>query len=121
MRLPRHSALVLALAVAASTACRDVNATKVRIVVPRGANLRVAAESLSSAHVISNKMAFRFYAMVRGRDRSIRAGTYLIAPQMSWGEMLDVLHGGKSVEEGITIPEGWSLEQIVPQLARVLH
>ena len=103
-----------------ATACRDVNTKDVKIVVPRGSNLRVAAESLAAAHIVRSATAFRYYAMARGRGRSIRAGTYVISPRLSWGDMLDVLQGGKSVEQRITIPEGWSLEQIVPQLARVL-
>ena len=40
---------------------------------------------------------------------------------VSWGEVLDDLRGGKGLEHAITIPEGWSLLQIVPQLARVLE
>jgi UPF0755 protein len=123
MRTPHLSSraligLTLAVVVAG---CHDVNDRSVRVVVPRGANLRIAAESLEKAHVVSSAKAFRLYALLRGKDRSIRAGTYVLAPKMSWGETLDALHGGKSVEEGITIPEGWSLSQIVPQLARVLH
>ena len=106
--------LVLALG------CRDINTKDVKVVVPRGANLRVAADSLAKAHIVRSAAAFRVYAMIRGRDRSIKAGTYVISPRLSWGEVLDVLDGGKSVEQRITIPEGWSLEQIVPQLARVL-
>ena len=101
-------------------ACRDVNTKDVKVVVPRGANLRVAAESLEKAHVIRYPTAFRLYAMLKRRDRSIRAGTYVLQPRMSWSEVLDVLNGGKSVEASITIPEGWSLSQIVPQLTRVL-
>lgn len=116
----RAAVVAIALLVALA-ACRDVNTNDVRIVVPRGATLRVAAESLAKAHIVRNATAFRFYALFRGRDRSIRAGTYVISPRLSWGEVLDVLQGGKSVEQRITIPEGWSLEQIVPQLARVLN
>ncbi|MEP6991111.1 MAG: endolytic transglycosylase MltG [bacterium] len=116
----RWRALIGVLALAGSAGCRDVNTKNVHVVVPRGANLRVAAESLARVHVVRNATAFRFYAMLRGRDRSIKAGTYIISPKLSWAEVLDVLHGGKSVEQRITIPEGWSLEQIVPQLARVL-
>ena len=115
----RRPALV-ALAFTAMTGCRDVNTKDVKVVVPRGANLRAAAESLAKAHIVRNASAFRLYAMVRGRNRTIRAGTYVISPRLSWGEVLDVLQGGKSVEQRITIPEGWSLDQIVPQLARVL-
>src|SRR2546430_8974430 len=102
-------------------ACGASNEKEVRIVVPRGANLRVAAESLAKAHVVRNATAFRVYAMFRGHERSIRAGTYVLKPSLSWGDVLDMLEGGKSVEQRITITEGWWLEQIVPQLARVLN
>jgi UPF0755 protein len=102
-------------------ACRDVNAKNAKVIVPRGANLRVAAESLQAAHIVRNATAFRLYAILSGRGRGLRAGTYIISPKLSWGAVLDVLEGGKSVEERITIPEGWSLEQIVPQLAHVLN
>jgi UPF0755 protein len=116
----RTARLVLVVAATVLASCRDVNPSNVKVVIPRGANLRVAAESLQKAHIIRYPTAFRLYGMVRGKDRSLRAGTYIISPRLSWGEVLDVLHGGKSVEQRITIPEGWSLEQIVPQLARVL-
>src|SRR4029079_2659504 len=53
--------------------------------------------------------------------RSIRAGTYVFKRGISWGDVLDDLRGGKGLEQAITIPEGWSLIQIVPQLARVLE
>ena len=91
------------------------------MLVPRGATLRVAAESLEKAGVVNNATAFRVYGMLRGSDRSIRAGTYVFKRPVSWGEVLDDLRGGKSLEHAITIPEGWSLLQIVPQLARVLE
>ena len=42
------------------------------------------------------------------------------AAAWSWGDVLADLQGGKGIERAITIPEGWSLAQIVPQLARVL-
>lgn len=103
------------------TACGSTNERNVRVVVPRGSNLRIAAESLAKAHVVGNATAFRVYATIRGRGRGIRAGTYVLKPSLTWGDVLDMLQGGKSVEQRITIPEGWSLEQIVPQLARVLN
>ncbi|MEP6731741.1 MAG: endolytic transglycosylase MltG [bacterium] len=103
------------------TACSSANDKNVRVMIPRGANLRVAAESLAKSHVVSSAMTFRVYAMIKGGGRSIKAGTYVLKPSLSYREVLDMLQGGKSVEQRITIPEGWSLEQIVPQLARVLE
>ena len=101
--------------------CRGSGTGEVRVLVPRGATLRVAAESLAKAGVVQNATAFRLYGMLRGSDRSIRAGTYVFKRGISWGEVLDDLRGGKGLEHAITIPEGWSLIQIVPQLARVLE
>lgn len=100
--------------------CGGSNTTDVRLVVPRGANLRTAADSLAKAHVIGNATVFRLYARFRGGGRPILAGTYVFKAGLSSREVLAMLQGGKSVEQRITIPEGWSLEQIVPQLARVL-
>ena len=91
-----------------------------RVIVPRGATLRVAADSLAHAHVVRSAMAFRFYATFRGGTRTIQPGTYVFRRGVSWNEVLDDLQGGKGLEHSITIPEGWSLLQIVPQLAKVL-
>lgn len=61
------------------------------------------------------------YASWTGRDRSIRPGTYQLAASQSWGDLLDALQSGKGMLAIITIPEGWNLFRIVPQLARVLE
>jgi len=103
-----------------ASACRGGGSGEARVVVPRGSSLRVAADSLERAGVVQNATAFRLYAMLKGRDRTIQAGTYVFQRGISWGKVLDDLRGGRGVQNSITIPEGWSLMQIEPQLARVL-
>ena len=127
LRLPRfhrapttRRALAAVLIAFAIAGCRTGGPGEARVVVPRGATLRVAADSLERTGVIRNATIFRLYGLLRGRDRSIRAGTYLFKRGTSWNDVLDDLHGGKGLEHSITIPEGWALSQIVPQLARVL-
>jgi len=116
----RVVALVAGLALAALAGCRGGGTGQAKVVVPRGASLRVAADSLARTGVVQNATAFRLYALLRGRRRAIHAGTYLFKRDASWGEVLDDLQGGKGLVHSITIPEGWSLLQIEPQLARVL-
>src|SRR5215207_9113477 len=120
-RAGRRIVLGAVVAALALTACRGSGSGEARVLVPRGATLRVAAESLAKAGVVQNATAFRLYGMLRGSDRSIRAGTYVFKRGGSWGDVLDDMRGGKGLEHSITIPEGWSLFQIVPQLARVLE
>jgi len=115
----RLAALVIAVLVGVA-GCGGRGSGDARVVVPRGASLRVVADSLERAGVVGNATMFRLYASLKARDRSIRAGTYRFTQGTSWGEVLADLHGGKGIERSITIPEGWSLQQIVPQLARVL-
>ena len=119
MHFSRVRALV-SLFVLVMAGCRGSGSGQARVVVPRGATLRVAAESLAHGGVVQSATAFRVYAMLRGGARAIRPGTYTFKRGISWGEALADLRGGKGLEPGITVPEGWSLLQIVPQLARVL-
>jgi UPF0755 protein len=100
--------------------CRGSGSGEARVVIPPGASLRVAADSLEKAGVIQNATLFRLYGSLGNGDRSIRAGTYVFKRGVSWGDVLADLRGGKGLVRGITVPEGWSLSQIVPQLARVL-
>lgn len=113
-------ALCLILCGSLVTSCRGNGAGEVRVIIPHGATLRIAADSLEKHGVVQSATAFRLYALLRRGDRSIRAGTYVFKRGATWGRVLDDLRGGKGIERGMTIPEGWSLSQIVPQLARVL-
>jgi UPF0755 protein len=107
-------------ALALAAACRGSGSGQARVVIPRGSSMRVAAESLANAGVVQNATLFRLYASLGQRDRSIQAGTYVFERGVSWGDVLADLRGGKGLVRTITVPEGWSLSQIVPQLARVL-
>jgi UPF0755 protein len=76
------------------------------VIVPRGATLRVAAESLAKAGVVQNATAFRLYGMLRGSDRSIRAGTYVFKRGVSWGEVLDDLRAARDSSTRSPFPRG---------------
>jgi len=82
--------------------------------------MRVAAESLSKAGVIRSPRMFRFYAMVRGKDREIKAGTYQLHRGAKWSTVLEDLRAGKGIVYIVTIPEGYSLGQIVPLVSSKL-
>jgi UPF0755 protein len=54
---------------------------------------------------------------VRGQDRGIRPGTYLIRPDASWASVLGALRSGRGVMVTVTIPEGFTLRQVEGVLA----
>ena len=93
---------------------------RVRLLIPRGASFREAAESLAAHRIIRYPRVFSFYASMRGRDRTIRAGTYTITPGQSWDDLIHTLHTGRGAVAIVTIVEGWGLRTIVPHLAESL-
>src|SRR5688572_25161935 len=97
------SLAVAALAVAAGCGGSSGGAS-VRVSIPAGANFGNAVDSLSRAGVISAPRLFRLYASARGRDRELKAGTYVFQRDASWNDVLDALTRGKGLVHTITIP-----------------
>lgn len=91
-----------------------------RVTVPSGASLRLAADSLEAAGVIRSAPLFSLYAKLTGRDRRIKAGTYLLDRGASWNAIIDALVAGRGIVFTVTIPEGWDLRTIVPAVADVM-
>lgn len=118
----RRRLLVGLLAAWTTLGCGDAAPrAAVRVVVPSGATFRTAADSLERAGVIRSSRLFGLYAKLAGRDRALKPGTYLVEPGGSWASLLDDLTDGRGLVATVTIPEGWSLAEIGPLLAKRLE
>lgn len=91
-----------------------------RVIVPRGASFRQATDSLAKAKLVGSPKMFRLYGRLTGGDRNIKPGTYLFKPGTPWTDMVSALNGGRGLVNTITIPEGYTISQITPLLARTL-
>jgi UPF0755 protein len=91
-----------------------------RVIIPRGASFAEAADSLSKANLVGWRKMFRVYARVTGGDRNIKPGTYLLRHGTPWKDIIAALHGGHGLVNTITIPEGYTITQITPLLAKTL-
>ena len=98
----------------------NASANAVRVVVPRGASVRETANALAAAEAIRSPRLFRVYAAIGGRDRLIKPGTYQFEKGAGWRAVLDALVSGRGVVHTITIPEGYSLREIIPLVAKSL-
>jgi UPF0755 protein len=113
--------LAATVAVAAGLACGGTpHGPFVRVTIPAGASFRAAADSLHKAGLVEFPRMFRVYAQLTKRDRDIKAGTYVLQHGLGWNGLVNALRHGQGLERRITIPEGWSLREIVPALARAL-
>ena len=92
-----------------------------RVIIPRGSTFAEAADSLSKANLVGWRKMFRVYARVTGGDRNIKPGTYLLRHGTPWKDIIGALHGGHGLVNTITIPEGYTISQIAPLLAKTLR
>ncbi len=92
---------------------RTLPTDKVEVIVPKGATLHEVATLLDERGVIRSGFAFRAYATARHLDSGIRYGAYSFGPRETSPEILDqLLSGGSQIAVWITIPEGYTAEQI---------
>lgn len=93
---------------------------EVRIFIRRGAPFREAADSLAARGIVPSARLFSLYGRLRGHDRSLRWGTYILRNGTSWEQVLQALRLGRGVVHSVTIPEGWTIAEIAPALADAL-
>ncbi|MGD8387906.1 MAG: endolytic transglycosylase MltG [Desulfobacteraceae bacterium] len=106
-------AVFLALGFAYHVASPADREGKARLfVVQDGWSLKDATAELERRHIIRNRSFFRLWARIQGAGRSIRAGEYRIGPHMTPVQILDMLTKGAVITHGVTVPEGYTAEQI---------
>jgi UPF0755 protein len=76
-------------------------------------------DTLVERDLVSPGWAFTLFARARGDDREIRSGRYAFDGSEGWTELLDALTRGRVLTETVTIPEGFTLRQMAPRLARI--
>lgn len=94
-----------------------VDGDPVQLSVPAGASFAQVVDTLEARGFVARPTVFTLFARWKGFDTQIRSGTYSLSPGTSWTELLDALTSGRVVTRELTIPEGWSLRQIVPRIA----
>lgn len=88
------------------------------LVVKEGWTLREVAEALQKRGIITNKVLFTSWARVKGYGRRLRAGEYRLGPDMSPIRIMEKLARGEILTHHVTIPEGFTMEQIAELLEK---
>ncbi len=92
---------------------RKTIATPTRIIIPPGATLATAADTLKRNGVIKSAVLFRTMASMFGRGGTVpRPGRYIVPRGAPYATLIDQLLTGRGQFRRLTIPEGWSILQI---------
>jgi len=88
-------------------------------VVREGANLREVATDLESKRIIRSGPLFLLWARLMGYSRTIKAGEYLLSSAMPPLKVLETLTKGIVITHSVTVPEGFTRNQIGDLLAQM--
>ncbi len=94
--------------------------TLINLEIPNGAVLRQVTDSLEVRRLLRNSRLFHWWARLRGLDRNLQKGEYLIPDTLSILELLDFLTSGRQAQVRVTLPEGLTAAKTVGILARKL-
>ncbi len=89
--------------------------------IRRGESLREVSMRLESEGVLPEHSPLVLWGRLTGLDRQVRAGLYLLGPKQSPREILQVLAQGRTLLLHVSIPEGWTMAQILPRVAEALR
>lgn len=87
-------------------------AREVVIMIPRGVSFKLIAKELNSAGIIRNARDFSLLASVRGAHRRVKAGEYHFTTPVRPLAVLNQLVAGMTIQHRVTIPEGYTIEEI---------
>lgn len=84
----------------------------IRFVIPQGASTHQVAVSLRDRGVIRSVTLFKFFAKLMRADGRLQAGEYSLDRRLSMMDILRKFKRGEVVRVLLTVPEGWTAEQI---------
>jgi UPF0755 protein len=82
------------------------------VVVQSGQGFKPLSASLYQKGIILSPVKFRLFARIRGYDKHIKAGEYMLSSAMTPEKILETMVDGKVLLHRLTIPEGYNLRQI---------
>lgn len=86
---------------------------EIELVVTENTTVSALSKQLDKLGVISYGTIFSAYTKITKEDGSVLAGTYMLNPQMDYGQIARSLQNSESTETvKITIPEGYTVGQV---------
>lgn len=89
--------------------------------IPAGASLRTVANGLAAQGVIEHPRYLEWLARHGETATRIQAGEYRLEPGLTPVSLLALLGSGRTVQYGLTIPEGWTFRQMMAAVGDHAH
>ncbi|CAB1059648.1 Murein endolytic transglycosylase MltG [Olavius sp. associated proteobacterium Delta 1] len=94
------------------------NTHQVVINVRQGQSLQNTADLLYQKNIIKNSLKLVIIARVKGYDKRLKAGEYLLSAAMTPRQILEIMVKGEVKLHKLTVPEGYNTYQIAELVSR---
>lgn len=85
-------------------------------VINEGQTLKIISQNLKNEGFIRNSHLFYFILYFEKNPKDIKAGTYKLNSTMSYSEIIEQIINGNTLNEKITVLEGWTIDDIANYL-----
>lgn len=82
-----------------------------------GSSVKVIGELLEEKEIIRSSFAFTVYVRLHDSEEELQAGSFVLRPSMDIAQVVEALRTGIAAEAIITIPEGYTVQDIDRLLA----
>jgi UPF0755 protein len=86
------------------------------VVLPRGQGFQSIVSNLANQRVVAKPLLFRLISVATGNARRFKAGEYQFPAGSSPHEVMTMLAEGRVLMHKVTIPEGWTSQQVMALL-----
>jgi len=96
---------------------KDAGSEKEQLfIVGKGQGVRDIAKNLEKENLIWHSQIFKGYVLLQQKAGSLQAGPYFLSPSMNTAEITKKLVSGDIAKARLTVPEGFTSEQISQRL-----
>jgi len=88
------------------------------VIIKPGQGFKSFSKSLQKNGIIKDLYKFNLFARIKGYDKKVKAGEYILSPSITPHKILQILAAGKVYLHKITIPEGYNIRQIASITAK---
>ncbi|HBT18250.1 MAG TPA: endolytic transglycosylase MltG [Firmicutes bacterium] len=89
-----------------------ISSHNIMVEIPMGSSVFQISRLLEEKGLIINRDSFVWYLYLTGKKDSLKAGHYTFSPNVSFKQLLRELQKGRPVIYKVTIPEGYTTEEI---------
>lgn len=95
------------------------DSSNISFIIDKGETINSIAANLYDEDLIMDEGAFKMYTRIGGYDRSVVSGRFILQKTQTVSEIVDIITDKTRTEIVLTVPEGFTVEDIDNELVKI--